>query len=101
VIRWQRRSPSRAKNFPSVLASCPSAAQTSSPLSWPATTVTYLRPFLQEISSIPIRRSPANRSLTASTPAHTRATMAPTPRQAIRISWQSAVLEQATASHAT
>ena len=35
---------------------------------------------------MPIRRSPANRSTVLSASAHTRATIAPTVRQAIRIS---------------
>jgi hypothetical protein len=50
---------------------------------------------------MPIRRSPASRSVTASTSAQTRLMIAPAVRQAIRISSHTAVLEQATASHAT
>jgi hypothetical protein len=54
--------------------------------------------FLYEISSIPIRRSPANRSVTASTSAETRVTIAPTVFQAIRIRWHTAVRDDTTAS---
>ncbi len=50
---------------------------------------------------MPIRRSPANRSCAFSVSAHTRAMIAPTVRQAIRISSHTAVFEHATASHAT
>jgi len=50
---------------------------------------------------MPIRRSPANRSCTFSTSVHTRATIAPTVRQAIRINSHTAVFEHCTASHAT
>jgi hypothetical protein len=50
---------------------------------------------------MPIRRSPANRSILFSVSAHTRATIAPTVRQATRINSHTAVFEQATASQAT
>ena len=50
---------------------------------------------------MPIRRRFANRSTVLSTSAQTRATIAPTVRQAIRISSHTAVFEHATASHAT
>ena len=50
---------------------------------------------------MPIRRRPANRSTVFSVSAQTRATIAPTVRQAIRINSHTAVFEHATASHAT
>ena len=50
---------------------------------------------------MPIRRRSANRSTVLSASAHTRATIAPTVRQAIRISSHTAVFEHATASQAT
>ena len=51
---------------------------------------------------MPIRLSPSNRSVTASsTSAHTRATTAPTVRQAMRINCDSAVLEVWVANQAT
>jgi len=50
---------------------------------------------------MPIRRRFANRSTVLSTSAQTRATIAPTVRQATRISWHTAVFEHATASQAT
>ena len=50
---------------------------------------------------MPIRRKPANRSKLLSVSAHTRATIDPTVRQAIRINSHTAVFEQATASQAT
>ena len=50
---------------------------------------------------MPIRRSPSNRSQPASTSAHTRAMIAPTVRQAIRISSLTAVFEHCVASQAT
>lgn len=50
---------------------------------------------------MPIRRRSANRSCTRSTSAHTRATIAPTVRQATRINSHTAVFEQATANQAT
>ena len=50
---------------------------------------------------MPMRRSPANRSMRFSVSAQTRATIAPTVRQAIRINSHTAVFEHATASQAT
>ena len=50
---------------------------------------------------MPIRRRLANRSTVFSASAQTRATIAPTVRQAIRINSHTAVFEQATASQAT
>ncbi len=61
----------------------------------------YLCPRLQEISSIPIRVSPASGPAAASCSAVTRAMMCPTVRQEMRISWVMVVLEQAAASQAT
>ena len=64
-------------------------------------TTSLIRSFDQEISSIPIRRRSANRSKVFSVSAHTRDTIAPTVRQAIRINSHTAVFEHATASQAT
>lgn len=50
---------------------------------------------------MPMRRSPASRSTPAAVSAHTRATIAPTVRQAMRISSVTAVLEHTVANHAT
>ena len=50
---------------------------------------------------MPMRRSPARRSTVASTSAWTRVTIAPTVRQAMRISSVTAVFEHRTASQAT
>jgi hypothetical protein len=54
-----------------------------------------------DISSIPIRRSPASRSTSRSVSAQTRSQIPPTVRHAIRISAATADFEQLTASHAT
>jgi hypothetical protein len=56
---------------------------------------------LNEIFSIRIRRSPANRSCTASTSDPTRVMLDPTARQEIRIRSVTAAFEHAVASHAT
>jgi hypothetical protein len=56
---------------------------------------------LYEISSIPIRRSPASGSRAGAVSAHTRSTIAPTVRHAVRINSQVAALEVCVASHAT
>src|SRR5438445_517206 len=48
-----------------------------------------------------MRRSPANRSCWRSVSAHTRATIAPTVRQAIRINSHTALFEHRTANQAT
>ena len=79
----------------------PGAAQTSRPLSWSTTTVRYRCPLRWLISSIPIRVSPASRSRPSAASAATRAQIPPTVRHAIRISCETAVFEQLTASHAT
>ena len=50
---------------------------------------------------MPMRRSPANRSLAASASAATRAMMVPTVRQEIRINAVIVVFEHAAASQAT
>ena len=50
---------------------------------------------------MPMRRSPASRSTPACVSAQTRATMAPTLRQAMRINSTTAVFEHTVASHAT
>ena len=50
---------------------------------------------------MPIRRRPANRSPRASTSAQTRVMIAPTVRQAMRISSVTADLEHCVASQAT
>ena len=93
--------PNASKNRRRVAVSRPGAAHTSRPLSWSTTTVRYLWWRLYEISSMPIRRRPANRSILFSVSLQTRATIDPTVRQAIRINSHTAVFEQATASHAT
>ena len=62
----------------------PGAAHTSRPESWSTIAVRNLWPPLWEISSIPSRDRPANRSCGASTSAQTRVMIAPTVRQAIR-----------------
>jgi len=56
---------------------------------------------LYEISSIPILANPSRRSQLASTSAHTRETIDPTVRHAIRISWVTVALEDWVANHAT
>jgi hypothetical protein len=53
----------------------------------------------REISSIPIRRSPASRSRSRCASAATRLPIAPTVRHAIRISSATAVLEQLTGDY--
>ncbi|BBY44203.1 hypothetical protein MCEL_46670 [Mycolicibacterium celeriflavum] len=50
---------------------------------------------------MPMRRRPANRSKVFSVSAQTRATIAPTVRQATRINSHTAVFEHATANQAT
>ena len=65
------------------------------------TTVIYRCPFLYDTSSIPTRRRFANRSCSFSVSAHTRATIAPTVRQATRISSVTADFEHCTANQAT
>ena len=50
---------------------------------------------------MPMRRSPANASTPAAVSAHTRVTIEPTVRQAIRINAVTALLEHWVASHAT
>ena len=50
---------------------------------------------------MPMRRSPLSKSVPACTSVHTRATMAPTLRQAMRINATTAVFEHTVASHAT
>ena len=53
-----RVSPSR--NRPSTSLPYPSWAHTRQPRSWSTTTVTYLWPFLYDVSSMPMRRTPSN-----------------------------------------
>ena len=62
LICLQRSSPSRSRNASVVLRSRPGRAHTSRPVSWSTTTVRYLCPLRWQISSIPIRASPASRS---------------------------------------
>ena len=91
----------RSRNFSTVLRSRPGPAHTSRPLSWSTTTVRYRWPLRIEISSTPMRFSPANRSRVAVASSVTRLQIQPTVRPAIRISCETAVLEAWTASHAT
>lgn len=79
VISAQRSSPSRSKNRVTVASSRPTAAHNRRPLSWSTTIVRYLCGHA-EISSIPIRRSPASRSTCPSTSTWIRSTIPPTVR---------------------
>lgn len=101
-VIWAHRSgPRRSKNSAPVALLRPGAAQTGRRWSWSTTTIRYLWPFLQLISSIPMRSGPANRSRCASASAQTRAMIEPTVRQAIRINSVTIDFEDWVASHAT
>ena len=74
------------------------------PRSWSTTTVRYLWPFLQDVSSMPIRTSPSKR-LRAPSASSSRLSallqMLPTVCQSMRMSSETDFMEQCTASHAT
>ena len=51
---------SSSRNRLSTSLPVPSCAQMRQPRSWSTTTVTYLWPFLYDVSSMPMRRTPSN-----------------------------------------
>ncbi len=57
----RRPSVSRSRKALSWRLPCPAQARTTLPRSWSTTTVKYLRPLLQPVSSTPIERGPSRR----------------------------------------
>lgn len=99
-LMWVRRAawsaPSRSKKRCRTSLPWPSAIHTFA-LSWSTTTVMYLCPLRWLISSMPIRGSPARRSMARSRSATTRSTIAPMVRQEVRIRCAVALLEHSAA----
>jgi hypothetical protein len=75
------------------LAVTSGTCHTSRPVSWSTTTVRYRCPLRIEISSTPIRLSPANRWRAWVASPVTRVQIQPTVRQATRISCETAVVD--------